>query len=458
MNRRQFLSALGLTGSALALGSLPRRALAQEGGVPKRLILISTGHGTVYDGWKIRPPGLDASMPFQVPLHDLTLPRALEPLDAFRDKVAVFDGLSMISAEQDIPGYRHEKGWVHAWTGAWSQLTGSDLHASMPSLDQVVARQIARADRLTSLELTVGFGRPTSHAGAGQPLPLEGDPRRVFNRLYGLAGDPTVAARRSVLDFAGAEFDALAPRLSAADRTRMGDHFDLVRQIEARIEGLASIQCAPDGTVLPGNEGEYDAVFRAQADLLANAFACDLTRVGTLSLGDIPSRDFGWGDYLSGDAHNDFAHRIYVDPQAASAMTDYHRFHSAQVAYLLELLDAIPEGNGTLLDNTVVVWGSELADGWHGYKHWFGMVAGGGWRFNLGNAYVWPYGQQPWEVLTPEGWSRTGGLPHQQLLVSVARAMGLDTDTVGLSELVAPDGSRVDIRGEIEELLIGGVR
>jgi len=455
LNRRRFLSALGLTGAAATLTS-PRFARAAPSGPPKRLIIVSSSHGTVYDGWKMRNGGQSESQAYELDLTSMDpgeYSRGLAPLAPYANRLLVMDGLSMSSAELDLAGYRHEKGWIHAWTGGWVYFPGSSLLSTKPSLDQLVAAEIARPDRLPSLELSVMEGRPICHAGKAQQLPMEEDPGQAWKRLYGLStsDDPLIAAQGSVLDYALAEHAALAPKLGAADRARLDTHFDLVRQLEQRIAGLANAECTAPAVPAPTLEN-YDASFKAHADLVASAFSCDMTRVVSMSLGDVPSEAFGWGWYLSGDAHNDFAHRLYEDQQAAEAMTDYHAFHSAQMAYLIGLLESIPDTDGgSLMDNTLIVWGGELADGWHGYERYFAMTAGGSWYFKPGRYLHWPQ-QTPIGVLNPAGTTSVSGKPHQHLLTSVARAMGLDVDYVGIPEVQNLDGERINLSGELPDL------
>jgi len=414
--------------------------------------MLSSTQGSVYNHWTMKPVGTTGPGEFDLnPLSVEQFSRSLAPLHPHRDRLLLLDGLSMATADLDLPGYRHEKGWLHAWTGTWAHFNGSDLLSTAPSLDQLVARAIARPDRLASLELDVGYGRDVCHAGHSQPLPLERDPAKVWERLFGLSTstDPLVSARGSVLSYARAEFDQLAPRLSPSDRVRLDQHFELVRELELRIEGLRTAACdvAPSQSALAG---QYDTDFRAMGELVAAAFACDLTRVATLSLGDIPSADFGWGGYLSGDVHNEFAHQTYQDPTAAEAMADYTAFHAGQMAWLISLLESIPghEG-GTLMDETLIVWGSELADGWHGFERYCCLVAGGSWAFRPGRYLHWPYGETPIDLMVPGGMSAGAGVPHQHLLVSVAQAMGLETDHIGLAEVESRGGVRIDLRGPL---------
>lgn len=452
MNRRQFLASLGLGGGAAAL-SIPRFAKA-NGVPPKRLIILSSGHGIAHEHWAIRPEGYSDAAPWSLDLTAMTeseMSPSLAPLHGVRRHLNVLDGLSMATAELDISGYRHEKGWIHAWCGSWVYFTGSDLFSTTPSLDQLVAAAIARPDRLPSLELTIEDGRPIAHGGKGLQLPATGSPEAVWDRLFGLSAD--TGSRSRVLDFARAEGDSLLGRLGAADRGRLESHTDMLRQLEQRFEGLATADCAAvDRESL--SSASYDDTFDAMCELVAAAFACDLTRVATLSLGDLPSRDFGWGDYLSGDAHNDFAHRLYVDPLASQAMGDYVAHHARQFARLVELLASIEEPDGsTLLDNTLVVWGNELGDGWHGYMRYGMVTAGGGWAWETGRVLHEPYGVTPIAMVTPDGAEPVCGTPHQHALVSIARAMGLSVDHIGLTDVRNKAGQYIDLTGGLPGLL-----
>ena len=108
------------------------------------------------------------------------------------------------------------------------------------------------------------------------------------------------------------------------------------------------------------------------------------------------------------------------------------------------------------MDNTLIVWGSELADGWHGYRHYCPVILGGDWHFNTGRYLYLPH-ETPIEILVPasvdpSGYSAVSGRPHQHLLVSVAQAMGLEVDHVGHESLMGQTGQRVDCAGPLPEL------
>ena len=449
LDRRRFLAALGLGASSAFLPW--GRSLAGPAAPPKRLVMISTNHGAWYDGWAMRPGGAGGEdQRWEVPLGGLgseEFSRSLRPLHAFRDSVTVLDGLCLTTAELDRSSFRHDKGRIHMWTGREAVDVGGAILSGGPSIDQAVAQAIARPDRLPSLVLSVGRKeKAISHAGARHPLPYEGDPRRVYERLFGLAdgsGDPSEdpALQASVLDFAELEYEALLPRLGGAERERLEQHWDLVRDLEIRLGGMAAAECEapPVPDALPEASGAaYTAAWDGHVQLIAAAFACDLTRVVSVTFDDIP------GDLLGvpGVAvHEDHAHWVWSVPDSAELMTDYQALHASQIAGLLAALAAIPEGNGSVLDNTLVVWGNEMGDGAHGFDRVPVVLAGGAQAWQTGR-----YLHLPREVEVPL-WGPQGtlpytGIPHQHLLVDVARAFGLEGDTFGAEELATAGGTR----------------
>lgn len=453
LDRRRFLQWMGAGGASMLL---PRGSFAGGAEPPRRLIVLHSRHGTVHDSWALRPPGLDPAVPWEVPLGAVSaeeLPPILAPLHAHRQRLVAVDGVSLLSAELDIPGYRHEKGWVHAWTGDRVLLDGSEILARRPSLDQLVATAIARPDQVPALQLSVGEGMPIAHGGPSMQLPLEESPARAWSRLFGLStsDDPLLGGRDRALDFALAEFDALTPGLGREDRSRLEAHRGLVQQLAARVEGLRDADCAAPGQ--PADGGSYADTFSAFAELVTAAFSCDLSRVATISLGDIPADDFGWGWYRTGDTHNDFAHSVFDDPQSAQAMTDYGIVHARQVAELASALEAVPDGiGGSLLDHTLIVWGGEVGDGWHGYQRYCPLMLGGGWAWDTGRFLHRPVGDVPVDLSDAVAGSVRAGEPHQKLLVSIARAMGLDVDHVGQEEVVSRSGDTIDLRGPLSWL------
>jgi hypothetical protein len=431
---------------------------------PRRLLVVSHCHGWPYDGWRLRPPGLDDTTPFQLDLASVSrdeLSAPLAELYEHRSRMIALDGLSLATAELDAEGNRHDKGWVHAWTGHNADFGSGSTRSHAASLDQLVAAAIARPDRLPSLELAIDGGpeaaRPISYAANGVQLPQLNTPDLAWQRMFGPSlGDVGLAARqRSVLDYAYGEYTTVAPSLTRTARQRLQAHFSLLRTLGDRIEGMAALEC-PETPALVGSLDNYDARFDTFADLITVAFSCDITRVVTLSMAELPTIDFG-ADDLTDDVHKGLAHEIYNDPAKHDAMVNHLTHQSAQLARLLSSLEAMPDLDGrSVLDNTLVVWGSELANGWHGYKDYCATLFGGSWVFPGGRYVRMPH-DTPIQLLIPAsdqggGYTDTSGRPHQHLLVSAAQAMGLETDAVGLHQVQGQDGQHVSLRGPLPEL------
>ena len=175
-------------------------------------------------------------------------------------------------------------------------------------------------------------GRPISYNLGGMRLPAERSPLGAWNRVLGPAssGDAVGRRRRTTLDFAWREYRELAPRFSAGERARLETHFGLVERLGHRLESLATLAC--EAPAPPAAEFErYDLRFDAFTDIIAAAFSCDITRVVSLSLGEMPTAEFG-ADHISDKVHKGIAHYIHEDPAMYGAMTDYVRHHAEQVA------------------------------------------------------------------------------------------------------------------------------
>ncbi|MEE2792245.1 MAG: DUF1552 domain-containing protein [Acidobacteriota bacterium] len=462
--RRHLLQLGGFTALGAMLPDGVVQALARTSTPPRRLVVISHCHGWPYDAWRMRPTERSENRPWAIDLGSISrneFSQPLAPLYEHRHRVLALDGLSLATAELDIGGNRHDRGWVHAWTGNNADFAVRDTRSTSASLDQLVSAQIARADRLPSLELSVDAaleaGRPIAYNLGGVRLPAENTPLAAWQRVFGPAssGDQVGTRRRTTLDFAYNEYRELAPRLDATDRLRVDTHFDLVERLGGRIRGLATLSC--DTSVRPeASFRQYNQCFDAFTDIIAAAFSCDITRVVSLSLGEMPTAEFGAAD-ISDKVHKGIAHYIYDDVEKYAAMTDYIEHHARQVARLVSTLAAIPDaGGGSVMDNTLIVWGSELGDGWHGYRHYCPVLIGGSWAFKTGRYLYWPH-TTPAEMRVPpqvlaSGSTRVSGIPHQRLLVSVAGAMGLDVDHVGLTYVRGQRGDFIDLSGPLEGL------
>ena len=315
-----------------------------------------------------------------------------------------------------ISTLQHEK--VVLWSGG-------------KSVDQAIAQSIGAATAHQSLEFGVLTGDNAtvfsrmSYAGASQPVAPEPSPSEMFDRLFGdLDVDPGAiealkAQRGSVIDLVKGDLESLSSAYGTEDRVKLEAHLDAMREIEKRNDLVAPVCEVPaDPQSGPGGNSQFPAVSRLQIDQLVMALACDLTRVASLQWSKAVSGvRFEWLGIEQG--HHDLSHLGNSDPTMTSTITAINTWYAEEVAYLLSRLDAVPEGDGTLLDNTLVVWGNELSRGnTHGHDPVPFVLAGGaGGAFETGR------------------WLQVDGHPHNRLLVSLCHAMGVDDiDTFGTTD------------------------
>lgn len=371
--RRRFLrSATGLL--ALPWFESLCRADGSPVSPPNRFAFIYTPNG--YNQETFLP---------QMTGRDWDLPPALEPLTNLRDRVSLITGLD----REFVPGTG-----VHAQCGScWltSSAPQETLDGGFPTnitLDQFIARKIGEETPLPSLELSCNdftnsketkYFESISWYGPGHAAKTEKNPREVFQRLFGRPDGDVL--NRSVLDKVHTDAKRLATRLGTDDREKLNEYLDSVRQTERRIQ-LAEAAAArikeppfPEPTGIPEKRGDY---LRLMGDLIVHAFRLDLTRVATLVVDperwDSPRMFHGVFD--SPQNHHVLTHT--KGDEAKAKITEIDRFHVALYADVIEQLQAIPEGDGTLLDSCCIAMGSGISDGdKHNYADLQVLLAGG---------------------------------------------------------------------------------
>jgi hypothetical protein len=393
--RRVFLQG---TGVALALPLLEamipaRTLLAQTAAAPKpRFVGVFFPHGMAPGHWE---PAAEGALPDK-------LPYILESLQPVKDKTVVMSGLWSKSAEppEGTTGSDH---WVAAayLTAIKPRKTaGSDATVGSPTIDQIIAAKIGTSTLLPSLQLAVedpnssssncgeGYscsytnsiswiGLPTPHEEKVMrtaPLPMELNPQVVFERLFGSTGTPEQRAsrlkqRQSILDSITSELGRLKRDLGPGDQQTINQYTDEIREIERRIALAAKASNeVPDLDLPPGIPDQFDDHIKIQFDLLALAFKADITRVATL-LGarDLTSRVFPFPrsplfpeggvsvSFHGGSHHQD-------DPANMFRYAHLNRYHVSTLAYFAEKLRSIPEGEGNLLDSSLVLYGTNMGN------------------------------------------------------------------------------------------------
>ncbi|HVI04320.1 MAG TPA: DUF1552 domain-containing protein, partial [Enhygromyxa sp.] len=272
-----------------------------------------------------------------------------------------------------------------------------------------------------------------SYRGPGQPLPPENNPYAAYHRLFADAlKDPDEvkrqAERRStVLDAVAEQHKQLHGRLGAEDRAKLESHLLAVEELRARLDqptmqfgGVCQPLDQGDELLEPELVVNMPTIGRLQMDLLAMAFACDLTRVASLMwTQSAATHVYSFVDPAIKEGHHSIAHKGDEDAAKVAQNAKINTWFAEQLAYLISALKAIPEGEGSVFDNTVILWTNEQAKGNnHDRMNMPYVLAGSaGGYFDTGRYLV--QGQQT---------------PHNKLLVSLLHAMGIDEDVFGDSQ------------------------
>ena len=374
--RRTVLRGLG---TALALPLL-------DGMVPALTALSKTAAAPVRRlGVFYVPNGM--SMPYWSPATEgpLTeLPPTLQSLSAFKDRLLMCGGLDDDAANLVRGGGDHSRSAGTFLTCVPYKLTvGADVYAAV-SMDQIAARELSRETQLTSLELgiesnamlgscdggascaytnTVAWRTPTT------PLPIENDPRAVFERLFGTSGstDPKVRLARmrkdrSLLDAVSGELRHLARALGPGDQIKLDEYASAVRDTERRIE-MAERQNTRELPVVDqpvGTPSDYAEHAKLLMDLLALAYQTDLTRISTFMLArEVSAR--AYPEIGVSDSHHPLSHH-QDKPASLERLHKLNEYHVQQFAYLVKRMAETPEGDGTMLDSTLFLYGTGISD------------------------------------------------------------------------------------------------
>lgn len=409
LSRRRLLRGLAATAFAAPFVSLRGDRARALPGPAKRLVVFFTPNGTIHA--KRRPTGGETTFAF--PTGSI-----LEPLASLRDRLVLIDGLGFAGTSN------HEAGMAAMLTG-----NGTSANESRGmSVDQYVARAIGSTTRFSSLELGVqtsawGANIQTrmSYSAPGSYVPPMDDPGEVLRRVFGDAdpdadADAVLRGRRSMLDHLVAETSALRSAVPRREAAKLDVHLDALRSMERALgTGGSGAACsAPSlGSFDPNDNDAFPTVGRAQMDLLVAALACDATRVASIQWSHTVSPTVcSWLGV--GDGHHALSHMDDSNQAGVADFVKTERYFAQQFGYLVERLRAMPEGSGTMLDSTLVVWVKELGDARLHECTDVPFVLAGGSDFLRTGRYL-----------------RLDGEPHTKLLVSICRMMGLSNSTFG---------------------------
>ena len=419
LTRRRLLERLGIGSAVLPfLGNLPSLAAAAAG--PKqRLVIVFSPDGTVKKNFWPEGEG---------PLADRELPRILQPLAAFKDRLLTLKGVHN-KVRGDGDGHMRGIGCL---------LTGIELFpgnvqgggetpagwASGRSIDQEIRTFLQSRPETTTRFGSLEYGvlvpnradtwTRMVYAGANKPVTPIDDPYQMFDKLYGQSRDRE--SLKSVLDEIHADLAAVSAALPAEDRRILEEHAALVRGFEKDLathrEEVAHAVPTLEQGILEDND-HMPRASRMQIELVVAALAADFTRVATLqytnSVGEPRMKWLGIDEGQHG-----LSHEPNSNADAQEKLTKINTWYAGEIAHLAQRLAATPEpgGDGSMLDHTTILWTNELGEG-NSHSHddipW--LLVGGGLGFKMGRAVQFP------------------GVFHNRLLVTLARAMGHESLT-----------------------------
>lgn len=444
------LQALGIGAAASPFLPLLNASGQEMGGrAPKRLLLVFSPDGIAARDWNTavdwRPQGTET---------DFELHYIHQPLSPMKHKLVIPWGLTLSAAGA---GEAHAHGMAGLWTG--SELNGPTTGATFDggnghltgwgsgtSVDQLIAQgaggDLPYAELPSSphqetpyrtVELGVEPGDPTSltrmiYGAPNTPIHPESDPKAAFDRLF--AGvSPNASApmtdhaaerdrieQRAVLDLLRSDLGRIRTKVGSEDFRKIEAHLEGLGTLERRLNamgggqmtGSCSVSDEPGSSI--GSRTGYDVQIRPMMDIITHALSCDVTRVASLQM------SYGFS-YVTHTwlGHNSQHHTMSHDnTDRRQELQDIDNWYAQQFLYLLEKLDSFPEGDGTLLDNTLVVWGRELGTTAHRFERSPMVIAGGKNLGVIGGRFLDFDGQK-----------------HAKLLVSIANIMGLGTDSIG---------------------------
>lgn len=442
ISRRTALKGVGVTLGLPLLESMlpaqtPMRKTAANG--KTRLFCIEIPHGaggSCMHGRKMNywSPIKDGS--------DFEMTLSLAPLEPFRKHVTIISDTDCANADPKSPeevGGDHSRAAAVFLTGAHPRMTeGADYYCGT-SIDQIYAQKYGQDTPLPSLELGIedagslvgscGFGYScvykyaVSWASPTKPMPVQIDPRIAFERLFGDGGsaEQRMARRqedRSILDAIMGKVSRLKRDLDPSDRNRLNSYLDNVREIERRIQRVEKHNTASDLRELPsapiGVPDSFDEHVRLMFDLVVLGFQSETTRVTSLKMAnDVSSRVYPESGvktpFHSGSHHGEA-------PEKIEEFSRLNRYHVSLIAYLIDRMQNTPDGDGSLLDHSLIMYGSPMGNGQiHEHKRCPLILAGHAHGQLKGN----------YHLRTPEG------TPMANALVAIMNKLGVDMDSIG---------------------------
>lgn len=376
------LNAMGKVSAVAAPDALASTKAAAHVQAPVRMACIYFPNGVWEKNWFPKTEGADFELPF-----------ALEPLAKHRKQILVFSGLDKQYSHQ---GDGHYAKTANFLTGLTVRKTaGKDISVGGVSIDQLCAQQVGHLTPLPSMELgidpvvsgidtNVGYTRLyacyISWRSPSMPLAKEINPRMAYEKLYGVMHSGQISKadlqkqedNKALLDLVLDDAHQLRGKLGRDDQFKLDEYLDAVREVEKRLEFFTKpdprkwhpeTEPAEDFAAPKGEPGDHQEHVRLMLDMIALAFWTDSTRIGSFMFAnDVSGKNFGKLIPGAAGSHHEFSHH-QDKPEKYEPYTKINRWHNEQLAYLMDKLAAIKEGERTLLDNSMVMFGSSFSDG-----------------------------------------------------------------------------------------------
>jgi len=413
-SRRAILKQLGASAAVLPLLHAERAQAATATGFPKRAVFVAHGNGVIQSSFN--PVGDD--------LMAEKLGATLTTMEAFKAKMIFPIGLDYKNILDDGFDYDGHFTYCATLTGTRQKKSESRV-ATAPSIDQMISDNIAKTVTLRAPLLTLGIksvgdGCSISWRAAGQQNAAELDPNRLFTKIFTGAAMPPAQMdnlrqrQQSVLDFVSKELTAFGKRLGSEDRAKIDAHTQSVRDLEMRLNGMATATGGANCTgPMVGATGDAKGLAKAMFDITAVALKCDITRVVTITLYDDGGGDGNSFPFLG--VNRDYHQVAHGGSGSAADKIKIDNWIYSNVANLAQQLDSTPEAGGTALDHSVIATFSDMNDGADHFNGKIPITLTGscGGYFKTGKAF------------------RYKSVAHNKLLTSICNAMDLPVTGVG---------------------------
>jgi hypothetical protein len=367
--RRGFLRGIGLAGGLVRVGLPPLHVMLNSWGtayaapagakspaqpIPSRFVFWFNGNGIPERFWIPAETGQD---------YEMT--PCLTPLVPFRNDVHILSGLDNPAARMPGPGNDHHR----SMSGLVSGTSFTGRGSGGASIDQLIAAKMGGDTRFRSLQIGVcqeshgeSIQRNLSWSGYERSLPPELVPHNLFNRMFGTREQSWIDGKKSVLDAVREDVRDLQSTLGKNDKQRIDEHLAAVRDLERSIASLPPDYRKATEPGLGGDVKDYPRIAKIQSDLLVHALASRQTHVASYMLTKCQSLvRLPWLGYTT-LRHHDYTHTAADTPQGQRIMRDICKWHVEEFAYLLAKLKSVPEGDGTLLDHTCLLYMHEHAE------------------------------------------------------------------------------------------------